>query len=218
LFPRSLTLALRSTDNPDVTSSAPQPPPAAPTLSPAQVQQQFAAAHLAATKVRRAAGVATGDGWMIAVFGGLTFLFGLSGDLSGLLLGGAMCAIAFIEIEGAKRIRRLDPTVAKRLAYNQLALAAVLICYSLWSLHQASTGGLSAELKAHEQELGAMGKEADDIVKLAYRILYFTLIAVAIFAQGGMALYYFSREKYIRRYVEQTPSWILEMQRNGTPL
>ena len=37
-------------------------------------------------------------------------------------------------------------------------------------------------------------------------------------AQGGTALYYFSREKHIRAYREQTPAWIVEFQQGGGQL
>jgi mannose/fructose/N-acetylgalactosamine-specific phosphotransferase system component IIC len=70
-------------------------------------------------------------------------------------------------------------------------------------------------LKNHSAELPA---DDADLVHLAITILYSSLIAVAIFAQGGTALYYFSRQKYLQRYVQETPAWILEMQRAGGPL
>jgi len=41
---------------------------------------------------------------------------------------------------------------------------------------------------------------------------------VAIIAQGGTTLYYFTRAKYIRAYRDQTPPWIVEMQRAGAQL
>ena len=37
-------------------------------------------------------------------------------------------------------------------------------------------------------------------------------------AQGGTALYYFTREKHIRAYREQTPAWIVEFQQGGGQL
>jgi hypothetical protein len=204
-----------------LTYQAPPFPAAAQSLSPIEVQQQLAAARLSSAKVRRAASVAYADGWMIAICGVPTFLFGAMGGLSGIsgiILGGALCIIAYIEFDGAKRFRRLDITAARRLGYNQLALAVVLIAYSLWSLYTSAHGGLAAELQANAPELGNMGTEIQDLMQTASRILYITLIAVAILAQGGTALYYFSREKYIKRYVEQTPPWIVTMQRSGTSL
>jgi len=40
------------------------------------------------------------------------------------------------------------------------------------------------------------------------------LIAVALLVQGGTALYYFSRQKHLLRYLQQTPPWIQQMQRD----
>ena len=202
---------------------APPPPAApgasAPQMNPLQIQQQMSAARIAAKKVRRAASVATADAWMLAIVAVPSLAAGLiDRGLIGILLGAALCAIACVEFSGAKRIRRLDPSSTRMLGFNQLALAAVLIIYSLWSLHQAMNGGLAAELKEHEAELQAMGKEMEDMLQTTTNLVYYTLIAVAVFMQGGTALYYFSREKHIRQYVETTPPWIVEMQRNGAPL
>jgi hypothetical protein len=172
----------------------------------------LADARLAAKRLRRASVVALTDAWMIAIFAAGSFTCGLFGDTSGVVIGLAMGMIAYIEFDGAGRIRRLDPVAFRRLGYNQLAFAIAIIIYSLWSLHSPS---ILTELKNHSAELPA---GSEDMVRLAMTILYTSLIAVAILAQGGTALYYFSRQKYLQRYVEQTPAWILEMQRAGGPL
>lgn len=46
-------------------------------------------------------------------------------------------------------------------------------------------------------------------------LIYGTLAAVAIFVQGGTALFYHSRRKYIEAYVNETPAWIVQAQRAG---
>jgi hypothetical protein len=188
-------------------SGTPPPPP-----NQLEVQQQLAAAHLAAKKVRRAAGVATADAWMIAIFAALSFVCGLFSGVSGVVMGMAMGAIAFFEFDGAARIRRLDLAAPKRLGYNQLAFAGLIIAYSLWSLYAELAGsGLSQELEPYKAQLG----DVEGLMRLIAFTVYGTLIAVAILAQGGTALYYFSREKYIRQYLNTTPPWITEMQRHG---
>jgi hypothetical protein len=53
---------------------------------------------------------------------------------------------------------------------------------------------------------------------MGWFLLYGTVIAVAVFGQGGTALYYFSREKHIRQYVQTAAPWVVEMQRSGGPL
>jgi hypothetical protein len=42
--------------------------------------------------------------------------------------------------------------------------------------------------------------------------------AVAIFVEGGMALFHFSRRKVVEAYIRETPQWIVEAQRAGVPL
>ena len=49
-------------------------------------------------------------------------------------------------------------------------------------------------------------------------ILYGGLILVAIFGQGGLAYYYFTRRKALEIYLEKTPQWILAMQSQGMKL
>ena len=38
---------------------------------------------------------------------------------------------------------------------------------------------------------------------------------VAIFVQGGTALYYITRQHTLRQYTAQTPTWIRELQQRG---
>jgi hypothetical protein len=180
-----------------------------PPVQTALVQQQLADARLGAKKLRWARGVAQADAWMIAIFAACSFICGLFGDVSGVLIGLAMGVIAYIEFDGAGRIRRLDSSALRRLGYNQLAFATAIIVYALWSLHSST---IMTELKSQ------LPPDYEELAQLAINILYTTLIAVAIFAQGGTALYYFSRQKYMEKYVKETPGWILEMQRSGGPL
>jgi hypothetical protein len=39
------------------------------------------------------------------------------------------------------------------------------------------------------------------------------LIALTIIFQGLNAVYYFTRAKLLRRYVAETPAWVVELQR-----
>ena len=49
-------------------------------------------------------------------------------------------------------------------------------------------------------------------------VMYGTLAAVAIFVQGGTALYYLSRRRLIEQYLRETPAWIVQAQRAGMPM
>jgi len=177
----------------------------------------LADARLAAKKIRRAVTYATFDAWTIAIFAALSFVCGLFSGVSGVLLGAAMGIIAFVEFKGVARVRQLDATAAKTLAYNQLAFSAVLIIYALWSLHSIPTMSSVTSQLGQNSDLVDTG-QIDSWLRLGWFLLYGTVIAVAVFAQGGTALYYFSREKHIREYVQTAAPWIVEMQRSGGPL
>jgi len=180
--------------------------------------RQLAWARQVGKKVHRAAGLARFDAWTIAIFGALTFLFGIT-DPPSAALGLIMCAVAFVEFRGCARLRALDSRAAKTLGINQLALAAALIAYALWRLHVEMNGpGPFAEAKAAVPEMASMLKGWDDFAQLLAKLVYLGIIAIALGAQGGMAVYYFTRRKHIDAYRAQVPSWILDLQRAGVTI
>ena len=115
------------------------------------------------------------------------------------------------------RLRRFDATVTRTLAFNQIVLASILMIYALWRLHaEWSGGGAFAAYKTTDPELAqARVLPFDGLARTVAIILYGSIIAIAFFAQGGMALYYFTRGKHIDAYLAQTPAWIIEMQKSG---
>ena len=197
------------------------PPP--PQLTEAHLQQ-LAAARVAAKRLRRAAGVANFDGWTLAFFAGLTLIFAIVGfDVQGIVGGVALTTIAFIELRGAARLRVLDPAAPRILALNQLALSALIILYAIWRLYQLSKGKVDLgpgfdDPVFNDPTVGSMKGDASDMAKQLMLLLYGGLIAIAVFAQGGLALYYFTRAQTLRSYLEQTPPWILQMQKSGVPI
>ncbi len=171
-----------------------------------------------AKRIRRCITVATFDGWSVGIFGALTLLFGIFSAV-GWILGGGMCAIAYVELSTLNRLKRLEPAAARRLGWNQLALASLLLAYAGWSLYGTwfGPGPLAATIAA-APETAQMLAPYSSIIRLISVAVYVALAAVAIFAQGGTALYYFTREKYIRAYHAETPGWIVEFQRGGGQL
>jgi hypothetical protein len=220
-----------SPDNPDVTTVTAQIPFAAPAMATSQAAggvsasplsaehlQQMQDARVRAKKIRRCIAVANFDGWSVGAFGALTLLFGVF-TLTGWLLGGGMLAVAYIELSTVPSVKRLEPSSVRRLGRNQLALAALLLCYAGWSLYAAWFGpDPLAETIAAAPETAEMLAPYSSIARLISVAVYIALAGVAIFAQGGTALYYFTREKHIRAYREQTPSWIVEFQQGGGQL
>src|SRR5690348_1421830 len=98
--------------------AAATPTPGAPPVLSAEHLQQLAEARQSGRKVRRAIGVATFDGWTIGAFGFLTLLIGIT-DLTSILMGVGMAAIAWLELRGAARLRRLEAGAGRALGFNQ---------------------------------------------------------------------------------------------------
>src|SRR4051812_34183815 len=138
--------------------SSPATPAPPPGLSPEHFAQ-LAEARRRAKKIRRAASVASFDGWATGIFGGLTFFVGLvSFSWIGIVLGAAMLIIAWIEFRGARQLRQLDPNAATSLALNQVVFGAALLLYAIFNLWSVARGQnyLSDQL-ANSPELAQAG-------------------------------------------------------------
>lgn len=203
-------------DNDPVTTAAPPPlPPAAPVLS-ADHLRQLEAARAASRRISRAVSVARFDGATVACFAALTVLFSLT-SVPGLLVGLGMGALAWVELRWAARLRRLDVGAPRVLGINQLALAAVLVAYAGWRIFRELTGaGEYAEIIAADPQLGSMLQPVEGLTRLLALAVSGAIFAIAVIGQGGLALYYFSRARHVRSYVEQTPEWILALQKAGS--
>jgi hypothetical protein len=194
--------------------SAPEPAASSGPLT-ADHLLQLEAARVAAKRVRRAVSVARGDGWTVAGFGAVTFLCGL-GTVSGALVGSGMMVIAFIELQAANRLRRLETGAARVLGLNQLALAGLLLAYAVVGIYSVLYGPSEyAAAVASEPELGRALGPIEDLTKTLALAVYAVVMLVAVFFQGGMAMYYFGRATHVRAYLAQTPPWVIAVQRAG---
>src|SRR6266576_2260087 len=108
------------------------PPPAPGPLSPQQLRE-LADARAAHKYVRRAISVATFDGWTIAVFAIANCLCGL-GSISSMVIGVALGGLAYSELRGAARVRRVDQSAPRRLGSNQILLGTLLAVYAIWQI------------------------------------------------------------------------------------
>jgi hypothetical protein len=187
---------------------------ATPGLTPEQLKQ-IADARLRSKKIRKGVSVAMFDGWTVGLFGGLTLLFGMFSPVAW-ILGVGMIVVAYVELRGAKRMRLLDPQAPRMLAWNQVVLGGLLLAYasySLWTIYTGRTD-LQSEIAKYPELTDTLG-DMDRLAKLIGLLVYGTLMAVAIFGQGGTALFYLSRKKHIEAYLRETPHWIIEAQRSG---
>lgn len=191
--------------------------PVLPYFTPENLQE-LEAARKSARKVRRAVSVANFDGWTIAIFGAITLAMGLT-DFTNIGLGLGLGAVAYLELRNAGRVKRLDADAARILGFNQLALAGILIIYACWELYVSSrSGGTAAALGVTDPDVAQMLGPVQDLTTMISHAVYGSLILIAVFAQGSMALYYFTRVRLIRNYVATTPEWIITLQKAGFAL
>ena len=180
-------------------------------LTPQQLRE-LADARAAGKYVRRAIAVATFDGWALAAFAIANCLCGLA-DLSSMVIGLALGGLAYLEIRAASQLRRLDESAPRRLGINQILLGTLLAAYAICKIYEYLHG--PSPYAALSQADPKVGKRFEDMFRSMAVAFYGSLIMFAIVAQGGAALFYFTREKYLREYRRRTPAWILQMQKTG---
>ena len=181
----------------------------------------LAAATERGKPIRRAGRVATFNAWTTAILAALSAPFAVF-SLAGLLVFAALAAIAWNEFRGRRRLLELDPAGASILGRNQLGLLAMIIIYCMWALYSNLWGGgsIEAELRANPQLGAAIGSVQgfDELYRTIVVVLYGSVIALSAVFQGANALYYFSRRKYVARYVRETPAWVIDLKRaTSTP-
>jgi hypothetical protein len=167
-----------------------------------------------AQKIRRAANVSKIDGGIMAFFAVGALASILFQSWSGFILGCALAVVSFNSFRGAKRLEQLDRTAPAFLAINQFFLAGSIIIYALYSLRE----GLAGQSDLVKQ-LGGGGPgdggaaQIEQLYQLIVWVLYGGLMIGTIVAQGLAALYYASRAKYVRAYLDQTPQWVVDLQK-----
>ena len=135
-------------------------------------------------------------------------------------MGLLMIITAFIEFRARTRLRHLDPSAARTLGYNQLVLGLLIVMYAGWNLDAAilaSSKPLSIDLFSSDMTL-RFAPNTPPFVQNLRLLLYGAMAIIALLTQGTAAWYYFSRDKWIREYISQTPAWILQVQRAGVGL
>jgi hypothetical protein len=176
--------------------------------------EQLAAARARSRPLTNAVRYAVFDAWGIAVFGGLTMITGLT-SLPGLLLGCGMCIVAHFELRAASALRRLDPAAIDMLVRNQLILGCMLFAYGVWNLISALIGPSLLAHAAVSADVARMLQPFDSLARTISASVYIVIMLVAIFVQGGSALFYRSRRRHLADYLANTPIWILGMQQGG---
>jgi hypothetical protein len=211
----------------DAMTDAPHQAPAqaqAPSPFTAEQLEQIAVARKRAVKVRRAAGVARFDAWTTAVFAGFTLMYVAASVLFGglewvaLLIGIGMATVSYVAFSNAAQLRRFDLNAPRRLALNQVCFAAMIIVYCLWRMwHAASAPGLAGQsgqaLDPQVAELlrSTYGQDPDELSRTLSLLIYSVVIFGSVLSQGGAALYYSTRRRYVKAFRDNTPSWVIEL-------
>jgi len=175
---------------------------------------ELAEADRRATKIRRAAKVASFNGWSIGVFAALSLPFALF-NVSSLVMCFALAGVAWNEFRGRTLLHRFERSGPHTLGWNQLVFMGLLIGYSLWNISLANVGPSPyAEQVEAMPELGPMLGSVDELYATVTLAVYGSLIAFSVIFQGLNSLYYFTREKHLEEYLNDTPAWVVDLQRS----
>lgn len=189
----------------DLEPSSPAPGDGSP-LSPVQLDE-LATAMKRAGKIRAAARAAAFTGWTSLALGALSLVLSLFSPV-GVLVGGALLAVAWNELEGRKQVLRFDPQGPRRLARNQLWLLAVVAVYCGWAIYQARFNS-DPDVSQLEEALGLESGFVAGATEMVYAIVFL----VAALFQWGMYRYHAARISLMRSYLAETPPWVVEIQR-----
>jgi len=182
-------------------------------LSPEQ-QEELALANARAQKILSATKVATFNGWTIGAFAAITLLVALFSllfalfSLTALVIGVGMAIVARNEFRGRGLLRRFDAQGPQLLGRNQVGFMTLIIGYCVWSIYSTLNNPIP-QLEELEAVLGATG----DLVTNLTVAVYAVAIGLTLLFQGLNARYYFARIKLVQGYLEETPAWIIDLQR-----
>jgi hypothetical protein len=180
---------------------------AAGPLSPAQLEE-IAEAGQKLARILRAGKVAGVSGWTLIAFGGLSALFGLT-SLTGLLTAGALLALGWNELRGRTLLEKLDPLGARILRWNQFGIIGFIVAYCLWRLY-SSLANPDPQMVELEELVGI----SQELVAQVTMVVYGTVVVITALVQGLLSRFYFAREAMLKSYLEETPPWIVSLQKS----
>jgi hypothetical protein len=177
--------------------------------------QELSRADDRAKLIRKAARVASFNGWTTAIIAALSAPFALF-SVAGFLVTVVLALVAWNEFRGSKLLNKFNPKAATLLGWNQLGFLAMIIIYCGWMM---CTGINESDTVLSEftsnPELGDLLGSPEQVTGL-YELLvygvYGSVIVLSLIFQGLTALYYFSRRKHIEAYVRSTPEWVRKIQ------
>lgn len=183
-------------------------------LSP-EHSQEISKANQRARQILRAVSVATFNGYTTSIFAAFSLLAGLF-SIKALCVGVGLAIVARNEFHGRKLLRWLDPRGTRLLGWNQVGFIVLLVAYSLWSIYEAFTGpNPFQEYIDKYPELTQMLEPYAQIHTALSLAVYGSVIVASVIVQGLTARYYLKKDRLLKSYLDQTPDWIVELQRGS---
>lgn len=162
------------------------------------------AMSVALRKIRRAAFVAAFNGWTIGACMAISLIVTIySFSVVGLLISAALAIVTVVEFRGRRRLLQFDPAACAMLGWNQFAFMSVIVAYCGWRLWEVYR---QPELPIEYPGPFVSRADWDLVVELLGPILMITYIAIivaTILAQGGNAIYYFTRRRYVLAHLSE---------------
>jgi len=128
-----------------------------------------------------------------------------------------ICTIGVFEYIGARRMRRADVSAAALLGRNQLVFLGLIVMYCVIQMVMFSTAAaqgelLSADLRSELSQLQGTGVDLENEMRawgppVAYGF-YSLIIFLSLCFQGGLSLYYFTRQRHLQAAAAATPPWV----------
>lgn len=199
------------------------PQVAAATGAPASPldESQFALVQEAARSykpIKKASRVALGSAVTTLAIGAIAVPFTLVWpSFASALVTVGVCVVGVVEFLGYQKLKQADPAAARWLATNQLAFLGLIMLYCAiqmltFSPEEVKAAALSPETRAQLNAAPDMARDIDRMIEqwapLVTYGFYSLVIVLSIFFQGGMALYYFTRRKWLEAFQRQTPPWV----------
>jgi hypothetical protein len=177
--------------------------------------QELSRADERAKVIRKAARVASFNGWTTMVVAALSAPFALF-SLLGFLTTVVLSLVAYNEFRGRNLLNKFDPRATTLLGWNQVGFLVMIIIYCSWMMYAgiSDSDTALAEFTSNPElgELLGSPEQVAGLYELLIYAVYGSVILLSVIFQGLTALYYFSRRKRVEAYVRTTPEWIRKLQ------
>jgi hypothetical protein len=185
------------------------------TLPPPTPMQQIELADARAkfAPINHAVVIGTVDAYALSIMAGLSLMLLVVTERA-LAVTAVLTIVAIIEFIQLRKLLRLSPSAPRFLGVNQLALSALMVGYAIFRF--------IVPAPVPPRLVSWMPDYHPDDAAMLYRwgmiVIYLVMIAIGVFMQGSLAVYYLTRHKHLQSLLTTTPQWILDAQRKQSTL